>query len=1612
MTYAALGALLVAAQWPIASTHGGVRQQGHQIAQGDVERPAPNDPLARAGTNLTRRHRALSNATAAAATVALARQALIPVDAVASGDASALLADLEGLGLLEAAVSGRLVSGLLPTGAIQQAAALGSLQFVRESVAVTRTGSVTSQGDSALHGNAARATHGVDGTGLTVGVLSDSYDCLGGAAGDVASGDLPAGVVVVQEGSCGLGLTDEGRAMMQLIADVAPGATLAFRTAWNGQADFAQGIQDLAAAGADVIVDDIGYVAAPMFQDGVIAQAVDSVVASGIPYFSAAGNSARTAYESTFVEAGFVVVGSTTYMAHDFDPGPGVDFYQTVTLPPGSTMLMSFQWDEPFFSVSGAPGSSSDLDIFLVNSDFTVTVAAGTSLNLGGDPVEVLLYTNPSGSGDSLFHLLIGHAQVGGGSIGPLPGLMKYIGFSSTFTVDEYATNSGTVFGHPNAGGAIAVGAANYLTTPQYGFSPPLLENYSSAGNTPILFDASGQRLGAPLVRQNPSIVAPDGTDNTFFGSDTDGNTFPNFFGTSAAAPHAAAVAALMLEARSSLTPAAVEAILEASAIDMDAAGFDSNTGFGLIQADAALNAVSSPEADLALIVLDSPDPSTAGQPLNHQTTVTNNGPIDATAVSVTATLPSDFTFDAVASDPGCSESGGVVTCNLGFLATGTAGSVDIVSDVGPSAVGGSVVTSFSVGGSETDPAPANNAASVTTAVDPALADVSQVPSTTTVNTGSTFTVDVHVLASAVQSVESAQTFVNFDPSVLQVQSIADGPIFATDWNDAALPGTGFDNVNGYADFIGGRGISGTAAAAPFTLATITFLAVSGDPATQLILNSTASPQRKTKVVDGALNVTGSLLGASVEVVPMADLSLALFDWPDPVADGGRLNYRAQVTHTSGLDATGVVVTHTLPAGVAVFDASSSDPSCSLVAESVVCNLGAVTAGSVVFADIAMTPVGSGHTIVNQASVSANETDPAPSDNTASVATAVSGVLELSLALFDWPDPVQVGQLLNYRAQVSNVGSVEATGVIVRQTLPAGITFDSVSSDPSCSESGGTATCTLGTVASSAVVFVDIAVIPQAGTEGTTLVNSASVSSNEADPAPGSSAAAAASTVSADSADLALSLFDGPDPVSPGQSLQYQAVIDNLGPGDASGVTLSLTLPASVTFDPGSSDPGCTESGGVVTCNHGALSSGGSVAIDVFVDVWAGTGGTTFVASASVSGNEGDAVPANNAVPALQTTVSGTQVDLSLSLFDAPDPVSPGSGLTYQALVTAVVFDATGIILTHTLPTGVTFDSIQSDPGCSESAGIVTCSLGALDEGQSTTVDVHVTVDSGLADGTELFNPATLVADQADFSPGNNAATVKTTVQVTDLSLAMFDWTDPVLAGSPLNIGVAVSNAGSGPATGVTLSITLPPGLTFDAGNSDARCSAGNPVTSGLGAIAGGGSDNVNIRANVDPLHASGSIFPTASVVLNEPDPTPGNNTASVKTTVVATPDLSITLFDWPDPVAAGGTLNLAAPIDNLGGAPGTNVVLTFMLPAGLTFNAGGSDARCSAVDGTVTCGLGAVASGGSDNVSILADVDAGLTSGTELFPSASIAADEAEANAGDNARTVKTTVQ
>jgi len=380
----------------------------------------------------------------------------------------------------------------------------------------TTGAAVGTGGSTALAATELRDTFGVTGAGIKIGVLSDSFDNLGGAAADEADGALPANVTVLQDDPYGNG-SDEGRAMLELVHQIAPGAQLYFATAEGGDQNFANNIAALGAAGCNIILDDVTYYDEPMFQEGVISQAIDNVVAGGALYFTAAGNNASNAYQASW---------------SSLTP-------QSVTIGPQSDIIFDLQWNEPLDDVT------SSLDLTATGA--LAPYVQGQVVDYNGEPVTLLSIANPTAS------TIAGTLTISDLS-GPAPGLVKLAALGDGYPVSIADANVGTVIGHAEDPNAITVAAAYS--------GDDALESFSSSGaGTEWLFDSSGNPIAEPINKVD--ITGVDGIATTVPGGLSD------FFGTSAATPTVAGVAALLEQLAPSASNATIEQALLSSATDL-----------------------------------------------------------------------------------------------------------------------------------------------------------------------------------------------------------------------------------------------------------------------------------------------------------------------------------------------------------------------------------------------------------------------------------------------------------------------------------------------------------------------------------------------------------------------------------------------------------------------------------------------------------------------------------------------------------------------------------------------------------------------------------------------------------------------------------------------------------------------------------------------------------------------------------------------------------------------------------------------------------------------------------------------------------------------------------
>jgi hypothetical protein len=426
----------------------------------------------------------------------------------------------------------------------------------------TDVGAVTSEGVGAHNLPQAITSTGVDGDGVDVGVISNSIDQVGGGVDDSqATGDLPPDprVVVLNDGPG----NDEGRAMAEIIYDEAPGLNrILFSTGTTGPVGKANSINALVANGADVIADDIFYLEEPFFQDGTVAQAVDAARAAGVAYFASAGNRARQSYESNYRDAAGL---------HDFDPGAGTDTRSCFsgTVPNGTFIMVALQWAEPWGQ------AHTNLDLRITDPSGTTLAQSTTNNIVTGIPREIAVFGNGGGAIQPCVEI----SRVAGTGTP----LMKWIEFDDygPTPVPEFDTASNTI--NPDAASANGSLSVAAVDVDDAGHNSP--EVFSSRGPNTRLFNASGVPLGSPQVRNNPDLAAADGVATSVPG-------FGTFFGTSAATPSAAGIAAVLRSANPNATVNEIYAQMSdpANAIDctLTSGQPDTDCGGGFILADLA----------------------------------------------------------------------------------------------------------------------------------------------------------------------------------------------------------------------------------------------------------------------------------------------------------------------------------------------------------------------------------------------------------------------------------------------------------------------------------------------------------------------------------------------------------------------------------------------------------------------------------------------------------------------------------------------------------------------------------------------------------------------------------------------------------------------------------------------------------------------------------------------------------------------------------------------------------------------------------------------------------------------------------------------------------------
>jgi uncharacterized repeat protein (TIGR01451 family) len=657
------------------------------------------------------------------------------------------------------------------------------------------------------------------------------------------------------------------------------------------------------------------------------------------------------------------------------------------------------------------------------------------------------------------------------------------------------------------------------------------------------------------------------------------------------------------------------------------------------------------------------------------------------------------------------------------------------------------------------------------------------------------------------------------------------------------------------------------------TLAPVGFVLTATATQDVLVLNNTSEFSKSVQIIQA----------------PVADLALTstlpstgpLFRQP--------YTFTLTVTNNGPNDATGVVLTDTLPTNSTFTSATASNGTVGTVTSGVYTdNIGTITNGSTVTVTITINPTGLG-SFTNTAIVTSDDIDPNTANNTSSfpVGLVVVPDADLSVVLTPSVSESPVGSPLTYTLSVGNNGPSVATNTMVTVQFPADFTNFVVMPDQGSYtvNADNSVTVNLGIVPASSAINVVFTVTPTA-VESAVTTATVFTMPPVADPNPNNNVTSATVIIS-NAADLGVTLSANPNPGLVGQDLIYTAVVTNNGPSAASEPVLTDTLPAGVTFDPANSSAEngtLTFANGVVTASFGALLNGDSDTVNIAVIPSA----STLVTNSVVVGDPGLTNPVeidpdlSNNVATLAVPIS--PADVGVTVNNPADPLLIGQDALFLVVVDNYgPTDATNVRINDTFSSG-TIVSVSNGGFNGSNYGVI---LGSLPSGQQETISIIIdpTVSGSLT------SSATVSADQFDTDPGNNMASSSNLVSPADLSVAVAGSPVPILFGQSLLYVVTVTNNGPAPATNVTFNDSLPGGAYFQglvASQGSVAPEAGfGSISGNLGTLAAGASATVTIA--MLPFE-TGSFTDTAASLSDDFDPNLANNIGSFGIQVINLP--------------------------------------------------------------------------------------------------------------------------
>jgi LPXTG-site transpeptidase (sortase) family protein len=977
---------------------------------------------------------------------------------------------------------------------------------------------------------------------------------------------------------------------------------------------------------------------------------------------------------------------------------------------------------------------------------------------------------------------------------------------------------------------------------------------------------------------------------------------------------------------------------------------------------DSASVTITPVAADIALAKTVSNSAPNQNTNVTFTITATNNGPSDATGVQVTDVLPAGLTYVSSVPSGATTYNPGTGVWNIGPLANGTNATLSIVATVtGNIAVTNSAATSAQV---QPDPVPGNNTATATVTGQAADIGVTKVVDNATPNqnTNVTFTVTAHNNGSSdatgvevTDTLPAGLTFVSATPSV----------------GTTYVPGTGIWHIGPLAN-----GASATLS----IVATATTTNAVVNTATR-----SAGNQPDPNAANDSASVTVTGQAADIGLTKGVDNSTPNF--------GTNVTFSVIATNYGPSNATGVVVTDILPAGLTYVSSTASGIT-SYNSGTGAWTIGPLANGATATLSIVAT-VNTISPVTNTATKSAEvQPDPNAANNSASSTITPTAVADIAITKTVSSATPNFGANVTFTITATNNGPNGATGLQVTDILPVGLTY--VSSIPSgvTTYNPGTGVWNIGGLANGSNATLSITAT--VNTIAVTTNTATKTAENESDPTAGDDSASA--TITPVAADIAITkTVDNATP-NQGANVIFTITAHNNGPSNATGVVVTDLLPGGLTYVSSVASAGTTYTSGSGVWNIGALANGANATVSITATVT----GTTLVTNTATKTAETqpDQVPGNNSASA---TVTGQAADIAIA--KTVNNATPNLGSNVVFTVTATnngPSAATGVQVTDVLPPGLTFVLATPSGATTYNPGTGVWNIGALANGASATLAITATDNSTAA----ATNTATKTAeDQTDPVPGNNSASATVTGQAADIGITKTVNNATPNQGANVIFTITATNNGPSNATGVQVTDLLPAGLTYVSSVPSVGTYTSGTGLWDIGALANAANATLSITATA--TGTSPVINAATKTAEDQPDPVAGNNSASVTVTGQAADIAVAKIVDNATP-NLGTNVTFTVTVTNNGPSSATGVVVTDLLPAGLTY-VSSTPSTGTYTPGTGVWNVGGLANGSNATLTLVATVTTTTTTTNTATKTGEVQPDPV---AGNNSASVNVTGQ